>query len=587
MNVRCLRRGFVGTLLGFASLSASAAWPPVLDAGTLTPTERIAATALIERTGEHLPAAMADHLPALTLSFSDALPDAVHGRIRGRRIRLARDLLHDGDDAPAIAALLHELAHALDRRAGLSRDPRLLDLAGWQVKPRRFGLRNSRSRLRDRSPDIYELASPREFVAVNVEHFLRDADYACRRPALHRFLAERIGMPRHANAPQCAPGFSFVVPASDPSLETLDPARVHAIEYLLAEPTDAPMSRWGHSMLRLVICAPGRVPGPDCRFDLEHHRVLSFRAFVDDVQTSGWRGLTGRYPSRLFVLPLTQVIEEYTAIELRGLRSVPLRLSDEEKASLIERAAQLHWSYDGRYTFLGNNCASETFKLLHDGVPRLAGEPIGAIAPTALLRRLERAGIADAAPLASEDAVRLGYYFPSADSHYADLFAIARAALALPARDARAWLDLAPEQRAPWVEAGDLRASAALLVLEEAALRRAHLRARDAIKRRLLQRDNHARASRVLLDEHLALEASLIRPAALLADTPGYGLPQADERALLAVRGNRLSADWRTRGERFREHTLEVLSPALHRLLADTTDNLDRISAHLRRMSSD
>src|SRR5690606_14918398 len=124
-------------------------------------------------------------------------------------------------------------------------------------------------------------------------------------------------------ASDCAPGQVFVeagAEAADAPLLQLDPARVYAVDYLLAEGNDRMMSRWGHSMLRLVVCAPGREPGPDCRLDLDHHRVLSFRAFVDDVQISSWRGLTGSYPSRLFVLPLAQVVEEYTAVELRGLQ---------------------------------------------------------------------------------------------------------------------------------------------------------------------------------------------------------------------------------------------------------------------------
>lgn len=127
-------------------------------------------------------------------------------------------------------------------------------------------------------------------------------------------------------------------------------------------------------MLRLVICRPGRAPGPGCRLDLEHHRVLSFRAFVGDVQISNWRGLTGGYPSRLFVLPLQQVVDEYTKVELRGLQSLPLQLSPGEIAGLLERTAQVHWSYDGRYYFVSNNCAVETAKLLQAGVPRL-GRP--------------------------------------------------------------------------------------------------------------------------------------------------------------------------------------------------------------------
>ncbi len=579
---RRLRHGVAAALLACIALPAWA-WQPTLDAETLTPEERIAAQHLIERAGQMLPEALVESLPALRLSFRDDLPDAVHGRIRGRSIRLARHLLHDDDDGAVIDALLHELAHAYDRRTGLSRDPRLLDLAGWQVKPRRFGLR-SRNRMRDRSPDVYELTSPREFIAVNVEHFLRDPAYACRRPALFAFLAERLGTPRHGEPATCAPALPFVVPAGDAALEALDPARVYGIEYLFAEPTDAAMSRWGHSMLRLVVCAPGRPPGPDCRFDIRHHRVLSFRAFVDDVHISGWRGLTGRYPSRLFVLPLAQVIEEYTAIELRGLRSVPLRLSNEEIAGLLQRAAQLHWSYDGRYTFLGNNCASETFKLLHDGVHRLAREPIAAIAPNALLRRLERAGIADATPLQGEDAVRLGYRFPPADRHYAELFDIAQSALTLPARDARAWLDLAPGKRAPWMIRGDLRASAALLVLEEAALRRAELRARDALKRHLAAHRSDPLRSQ--LAEALALEGALARPASLLDDIPGYGLPQTDERRRATTRADALREDWQTRNQRLRDLALNTLPPRQRSTLTATRENLERLSDHLRTLAT-
>ncbi len=583
MSARCRRRGFVATLLGFASLSTQAAWPPVLETATLTSAEHAAATMLIERTGTYLPASITANLPTLRLSFDDDLPAAVHGRIRGDRIRLARHLLHAPDEEPAIAALLHELAHALDRRLKLSQVPHLLDLAGWQIKPRRLGLRNTRNRLRDRSPDTYELTSPREFFAVNFEHFLRDPDYACRRPALHRFLVEHLGMPNHAESRRCAPDFPFVVPGAGSSLETLDPARVHSIEYLLAEPGGAAMSRWGHSMLRLVICAPERAPGPACRLDLQHHRVLSFRAFVDDVQISSWRGLTGRYPSRLFVLPLDQVIEEYTAIELRGLRSVPLKLSDAEKASLLERAAQLDWNYDGRYTFLGNNCASETYKLLHDGVPRLAHEPVAAIAPTALLRRLERAGIADAAAPAREDALRLGYHFPSADRHYAELFAIARAALPLPARDVHAWLALPPQQRTPWMSTGELRASAALLVLEEAALRRAELRARDILKRQLLR--DRRDPKHPLLHATLALEGALARPASLLENVPGYGLPQLDERQHAAERAGYTFTRWQQHSAQLHERAHASLPVTTRQTLATTRQNLEQLGRHLRSLS--
>src|SRR3546814_345139 len=185
------------------------------------------------------------------------------------------------------------------------------------------------------------------------------------------------------------------------------------------------MSRWGHSMLRLVVCAPGRPRGPDCRLDLQYHLVLSFRAFVDDVQVSSWRGLTGSYPSRLYLLPLQQVVDEYTRVELRGLQSIPLRLDDTEIAGLLERAARVHWRYDGRYRFITNNCAVETYKLLHDGVPRLAETRLSSITPTGLLRRLARAGVADPTMLDDPDeALRQGYYFSPASAHYQAMFEV-------------------------------------------------------------------------------------------------------------------------------------------------------------------
>src|SRR3546814_12294031 len=79
----------------------------------------------------------------------------------------------------------------------------LLDLAGWQVRPLRFGLRLSRNAFTDRSPDPYELHSPPEFVAVNLEHLVLAPAHACRRPALHSYFVAHFGTaPPH---PACAP----------------------------------------------------------------------------------------------------------------------------------------------------------------------------------------------------------------------------------------------------------------------------------------------------------------------------------------------------------------------------------------------
>ena len=572
------------------------------DTVGLDPLQARASRRLVEATLARLPPRMRAALArrGVRIAWRDDLPERAHGRAAGARIALRRDLLAGwmrrmgaGDPAgpearPAVAALLHELAHVYDRGGGrLSSDPRLLDLAGWPVRPLRLGLRASRNDFRDRSPDPYELASPAEFVAVNLEHFLLDPEYGCRRPALHRHFAAAFGW--SPPVADCAPGQALVAADGDTggaALLELDPARVYAVDYLFAEGNDRPMSRWGHAMLRLVVCAPGRAPGPDCRLDLQHHRVLSFRAFVDDVQVSSWRGLTGRYPSRLFVLPLGQVVDEYTQAELRALRSIPLRLHPGEVAALLERAAQVQWSYDGRYYFVSNNCAVETWKLLHDGVPRLGALRLRSITPDGLLRRLARAGVADTSVLRDrEAAVRDGYRFESQAAYFERMYAVAAGGRALPARDAGAWMALAPERRRPWLHEAGLKQAAALLLLEQAAARRERLQARDALKRRLLRGDGAVGEVAGRLRAWLHDAAWTGRPASLLPEG-GYGLPQAAERGRLGPRIAAGAGGQQAARGRLEQDAQALLPPADRQRLQAIDRNLEIVGGRLRALAA-
>lgn len=561
-----------------------------LDPAGLSPVQQQVATQTLADVQSLLPDGLLRALPAhVQVRWSDDLPAKVHGRAFAGGITLRRDLLADGLPGARRArrsALVHELTHVADRSgAAWSRSPRWRDLAGWQRKPWHLG--RGDNDFRDRSPDGYELKSPAEYLAVNAEHFVLDADFACRRPALAQWFQAYFGTPPSLPRPQCAAALPLLQAEAEEgaaSLLQLDPARVYAVDYLFAEGGAQPMSRWGHSMLRLVICRPGRAPGPDCRLDLEYHRVLSFRAFVGDVQISNWRGLTGGYPSRLFVLPLQQVVDEYTKVELRGLQSLPLQLQRDEIASLLERTAQVHWSYDGRYYFVSNNCAVETAKLLQAGVPRLGQAGLAQLTPRGLKRRLARLQVLDEQVLADRDLAQAqGYYFASARDHYQQLFGVAAAQLALPARDVRGWLKLPALQRARWLLQGDLRASASLLLLEQAAQRRAELRARDLLKRRLLAAadSDQTRALRGLLEQ----SGQWLRPAALLADG-GYGLPQADEQVPLAQAVAAMSAQAVPGWQALRVQLRQQL-PAQQRAEMDAIDaNLAALGAHLRRQAA-
>lgn len=592
------------------SAMAASATPKVRLVGAMGGAERAATSQLIDRAASMLPPAWAAALDRpIDFAWRDDLPDGVHGRATGARIVLRRDLLdawmaRDPADAmrdpgahKALAALLHELAHLYDNSAQgrLSADPRLLDLAGWQVAALRPG-RRARNDFRDRSPDPYELQSPREFVAVNLEHYLLDPQYACRRPALAAWFDQRLAA-LATPAAGCAPALPFVRDvaagqgADADAWRELDPRRIYRIDYLLAEGNERAMSRWGHSMLRLVVCAPGREPGPDCRLDLQHHLVLSFRAFVGDVQISSWRGLTGAYPSRLFALPLGQVLDEYTRVELRGLRSLPLALSPAEIEAVASRAAQLHWNYDGRYLFVANNCAVETFKLLHDALPRLAALPLDSITPNGLLRRLQASGVVagNEIPVDPAEQARLGYRFEPASAHHQALYALARDELALAPADAAAWLALPPQQRTPALQRAGLRGSAALLVLESAALRRQEALARDELKRRWLGGSRELREAGELaapLQEFLRLGGAFSRPASWLDGVEGYGLPQAAERAMLVARVEQDAAGRQRQAAALETGIRRLLPHARREALQATEANVELVGARLRALAA-
>ena len=537
-----------------------------------------------------LPDGLLRALPAqVQVAWRADLPAQVHGRAFAGRVALRLDLLDEGRAGARRArrsALVHELTHVADRSgANWSRSARWRDLAGWQRRPWHLG--RGDNHFSDRSPDRYELDSPAEYLAVNAERFVLDADFACRRPALAQWYQQHFGTPPSLPRPQCdatVPLLQAEAEEGAASLLQLDPARVYAVDYLFAEGSAQPMSRWGHSMLRLVICRPGRAPGPDCRLDLEYHRVLSFRAFVGDVQISNWRGLTGGYPSRLFVLPLQQVVDEYTKVELRGLQSLPLKLDRSEIDSLLERTAQVHWAYDGRYYFVSNNCAVETAKLLQAGVPRLGEAGLAQLTPRGLRRRLVSLDALDEQVLQDRTSAQAqGYYFASARDHYQQLFAVAAAQNPLPARDVRSWLKLPARQRAPWLQRGDVRASAGLLLLEQAAQRRAELRARDTLKRRLLA----APDSPATLQLRGLLEQSgqWLRPGRLLADA-GYGLPLADEQAVVADAVAAASATAVPAWQSLRQQLRAQLPDGQRAELDDIDTNLAALGRHLREQAA-
>jgi len=207
-----------------------------------------------------------------------------------------------------------------------------------------------------------------------MEFFLLDPDYQCRRPILNTFFEERFQYKPFSTASCSKFSNSFLdsswINEEKELLKSIDPSRIYEIHWLHAGKGQATMSRFGHSMLRLIICAPHRpTVGPDCLKDILHHRVLNFRASVEMSNISYTDGLRGRYPSILFVSDFMSVHNEYVSDEFRDLESLPLQLNRREIHRVYQAALETHWGYEGRYYFLSNNCATETLRLLRRALP--------------------------------------------------------------------------------------------------------------------------------------------------------------------------------------------------------------------------
>nr|WP_286208486.1 DUF4105 domain-containing protein [Pseudomonas koreensis] len=611
----------------------------------LSPAQQQASQALLDEAMQKLPPSFVEQLDRrIDVGWTDDMPGNAYGQATlVAELDLNRKLLAGLTDGSAakektnrphgtvrqelLATVLHELTHIYDRarlwpaaertliqrctrrsnsagligipdecrgqterRFTLSDDPRLLDLAGWQQYVGRRGEREQHNRQVARSPDLYEISSPKEFVAVNMEYFLLDPSYACRRPALYRYYKERFGWAPAAKD-TCSDTFAFLNAGNDFAKQPLgqvDPERVYAVDYLLAEANQNWVSRWGHSMLRLVICAPGRPRGPDCRLDLDQHLVLSYRAFVGDVQLSSWDGLVGKYPSRLFVLPLAQVIDEYTKTELRSLASVPLNLSRTEIEEVVEHAAEMHWSYDGNYFFLSNNCAVESLKLLRSGSNNKQLVGLDSIMPNGLLEVLKGRGLADTSVLDNpKEALRLGYRFDSFRDRYQAMFDVLKKQLPIQQTSVEDWLSLSAEERRQWFERADLRTSAALLLLEQASYRRQLLLAQDEVKQRYLgarELENGGMdKANATLQEILANSGFLSRPAELL-DSRGYGLPQPSEFKRLQDESSQRQKQLLALSGDLDKEVRKLLEPKRAAEIAASEANVKQIGEHLRKL---
>lgn len=355
----------------------------------------------------------------------------------------------------ALGTLVHELAHQYDQhivnetnlhrhdctssahdskttaphctwysfKNNISDNPQFLYAINWSKKEMKNGKILEEDDATARSPYAYEFKNSDEAFAVNLEFFLMDPEYKCRRPTGYQFLSTHFKYQPHKNF-DCKKGQNVLTTINSSEImghvyEPIDASRIAAVHYLLAGDGESMMSQWGHSMIRLVICAPHRnVIDQECLKDTVYHRVVSYRAGVTDLAISSMKGITGGYPSRLYILPFLNVINEYTQLELRELYSYPIQFNRDQIHNFSQRVLEQNWTYRGQYFFTTNNCATETFNLIRHVIPEnLKFSELVINTPKGVRDALIRAGLSQEIP----DHLKLQngpYYWPSKKNQF-------------------------------------------------------------------------------------------------------------------------------------------------------------------------
>jgi hypothetical protein len=330
-----------------------------------------------------------------------------------------------------IKTVIHELFHAYDVKAKVIKNTEMKCLSSVEAYKqnktisnicKRFNSNNNRSLIISddrvykvlsqihgknednfkgtRTLDPYELKNHKEYSAINFESFMLDSEYKCRRPSMYKYFSNHFNFNPFKNT-ECHSTNLIFSNAQDAKHYELDPTRVYQVHYLHASKGEATVSSFGHSMLRVVMCAPGRSVGEDCLKDIDHHIVLSFRANVGDIKTDTLKGITGGYPSQLIIMSLKDAIKEYNVRELRDLYSYPLTMTKQEQNFFLKRTLETFWEYAGSYKFFTNNCASETYKFVVGADLKLTNKLYSSMTPNGIL----------------EDFMKVGYI----DSKYKDL----------------------------------------------------------------------------------------------------------------------------------------------------------------------
>lgn len=276
-----------------------------------------------------------------------------------------------------------------------------------------------------RALNPYEYAGDTaDHFAYNMEFFILDPEYACRRPLLHDYLSKTVGQDRLSSLRHCtvnteikipyeysqpmrdaATGESYDETKTDLKTYDLNPDRVYNVYYIRAS-MGAGISGFGHSMFRVVVCPPNMSLSKDCERTEDYDLVFNPRANANEMKLDNMKGLFGGYPSQFLVNSMYDLEAEYGDGELRHLFNMPMGymndqgqfvdvMPQDQKNRFIWAALENYWAYYGNYKFISNNCSDETLRLYQMSSDDPAVLKLSVLKPSDVNKKLSKLGYVD------------------------------------------------------------------------------------------------------------------------------------------------------------------------------------------------
>lgn len=200
----------------------------------------------------------------------------------------------------------------------------------------------------------------------SLTNYLIKPQFPCQQPLYYRYFQHRYryyDVEADCNGPV---PFHIMSALDGGEIRWISPEKVDAVHLLFAASDDHLASRFGHVLVRLIVC-PDKIENnrqEECARNVHEHLVLGYSAHINERNLNTLKALKGDYRAYLYAHDFMDTYQDYSIAQFRDLHSLPLKMQKTEREDLVRYLSEAHWSYSGNYKFFTNNCSTLLQQLL-------------------------------------------------------------------------------------------------------------------------------------------------------------------------------------------------------------------------------